>query len=188
MEGLLFNVNNGYIEGIVRGYRNGLLTGSNYSNLTQCETIDDLKLQLGPAYGDFLGNLPPNPSTSALASKTTDKLVSEFRYVRANAVGALAQFMDYVTYGYMIDNVALLITGTLHERDTRQSEPPGAEEEAPEATNDEWAAAPAGFTGATGNWDGTTDEWGATNTAAPAAPPAAGSSTEWGGEATKAEW
>lgn len=29
-----------YIEGIVRGYRNGLLTGSNYANLTQCETID----------------------------------------------------------------------------------------------------------------------------------------------------
>lgn len=28
--------------------------------------------------------------------------------------------MDYVTYGYMIDNVALLITGTLHERDTRE--------------------------------------------------------------------
>lgn len=27
--------------------------------------------------------------------------------------------MDYLTYGYMIDNVALLITGTLHERDTR---------------------------------------------------------------------
>ncbi|KAK0380796.1 V-type proton ATPase subunit D [Colletotrichum limetticola] len=129
MEGLFFNVNSGYIEGIVRGYRNGLLTGSNYANLTQCETIDvrctsntdpDLKLQLGPAYGDFLGNLPPNPSTSALAAKTTDKLVSEFRYVRANAVGSLAQFMDYLTYGYMIDNVALLITGTLHERDTRE--------------------------------------------------------------------
>ena len=40
MEGLFFNVNNGYIEGIVRGYRNGLLTGQNYNNLTQCETID----------------------------------------------------------------------------------------------------------------------------------------------------
>jgi hypothetical protein len=40
MEGLFFNVNNGYIEGIVRGYRNGLLTGQNYSNLIQCETID----------------------------------------------------------------------------------------------------------------------------------------------------
>ena len=88
--------------------------------MTQCETIDDVKLQLGPAYGDFLASLPPNPSTSALANKTTDKLVSEFRYLQANATGSLAKFMDYLTYGYMIDNVALLITGTLHERDTRE--------------------------------------------------------------------
>ena len=79
-----------------------------------------MKLQLGPAYGDFLADLPPNPSTSALADKLLDKLVSEFRYVQANATGALAKFMDFLTYGYMIDNVALLITGTLHERDTRE--------------------------------------------------------------------
>jgi len=36
--------NNSYLEGIVRGYRNGLLTGANYTNMTQCETID------GPLY------------------------------------------------------------------------------------------------------------------------------------------
>lgn len=82
--------------------------------------LSDVKLQLGPAYGDFLASLPPNPSTSSLAAKTTDKLVSEFRYIQANAVGSLAKFMDYLTYAYMIDNVALLITGTLHERDTRE--------------------------------------------------------------------
>ena len=29
-----------YIEGIVRGYRNSLLTSQNYNNLTQCENID----------------------------------------------------------------------------------------------------------------------------------------------------
>jgi hypothetical protein len=29
-----------YLEGIVRGYKNALLTNQNYSNLTQCETID----------------------------------------------------------------------------------------------------------------------------------------------------
>ena len=28
--------------------------------------------------------------------------------------------MEYLTFAYMIDNVALLITGTLHERDTRE--------------------------------------------------------------------
>ena len=31
-----------YIEGIVRGYRNALLTSTNYTNLTQCETIDGM--------------------------------------------------------------------------------------------------------------------------------------------------
>jgi vacuolar-type H+-ATPase subunit C/Vma6 len=31
----------------------------------------------------------------------------------------VVQFLD-MTYGYMIDNIALLITGTLHERDTRE--------------------------------------------------------------------
>ncbi|KAK5133607.1 H(+)-transporting V0 sector ATPase subunit d [Meristemomyces frigidus] len=120
MEGMFYNISNGYVEGIVRGYRNMLLTGQNYGNLTQCETIDDVKLQLGPAYGDFLASLPPNPSTSALADKTMDKLVAEFRYIQANATGSLSKFMEYLTYSYMIDNVALLITGTLHDRDTRE--------------------------------------------------------------------
>ena len=46
--------------------------------------------------------------------------MADFRYVQANAVGSLAKFIEYLTYGYMIDNVALLITGTLHERDTRE--------------------------------------------------------------------
>ena len=49
-----------------------------------------------------------------------DKMVAEFRYLQANATGSLARFMEYLTYAYMIDNVALLITGTLHERDTRE--------------------------------------------------------------------
>ncbi|KAI9659194.1 MAG: H(+)-transporting V0 sector ATPase subunit d [Alyxoria varia] len=120
MEGLFYNVGNGYIEGIVRGYRNTLLTHQNYGNLAQCENIDDVKLQLGPAYGDFLSSLPPNPSTSALSNKTTDKLVSEFRYLQGNSTGSLAKFMEYLTYAYMIDNIALLITGTLHERDTKE--------------------------------------------------------------------
>ena len=32
--GLLFNVNGGYLEGIVRGYRNALLTSTNYGNVS----------------------------------------------------------------------------------------------------------------------------------------------------------
>ncbi|RMZ76054.1 hypothetical protein DV737_g5004, partial [Chaetothyriales sp. CBS 132003] len=117
---LFFNINGGYVEGIVRGYRNALLTTTSYGNLSQCETIDDVKLQLGPAYGDALASLPPNPSTSALANKTTEKLVADFRYLQGQASGSMSKFMEYLTYSYMIDNVALLITGTLHERDTKE--------------------------------------------------------------------
>jgi vacuolar-type H+-ATPase subunit C/Vma6 len=41
---------NSYIEGIVRGYRNALLTSQNYSNLTQCENIDGM---LGASRGSY---------------------------------------------------------------------------------------------------------------------------------------
>ena len=37
----------------------------------------------------------------------------------------LATFLDFLTYGHMIDNVVLIVTGTLHERDmqVRSAEP-----------------------------------------------------------------
>jgi V-type H+-transporting ATPase subunit d len=47
-EGLFFNVTTGYIEGVVRGYRNTLLTGQQYGNLAQCETIDGMLSSVSP--------------------------------------------------------------------------------------------------------------------------------------------
>jgi hypothetical protein len=47
-EGLFFNVTTGYIEGVVRGYRNTLLTGQQYGNLAQCETIDGMPSSASP--------------------------------------------------------------------------------------------------------------------------------------------
>ena len=52
MRSRFYNVTGGYVEGIVRGYRNTLLTGQNYGNLTQCETIDGATLrERMPEYG-----------------------------------------------------------------------------------------------------------------------------------------
>jgi len=48
------------------------------------------------------------------------KLVEEFQYLRKNSVEPLTTFLDYITYGYMIDNIVLLITGTLHDRDPHE--------------------------------------------------------------------
>ena len=43
---LLFNQSFGYLEGLVRGFKNGLLTQSEYQALTQCDTLEDLKIHL----------------------------------------------------------------------------------------------------------------------------------------------
>ncbi|KZS90533.1 ATPase V0 complex subunit D [Sistotremastrum niveocremeum HHB9708] len=121
MEALFFNASTGFLEGIVRGYKTGILTQSQYTNLTQCETLEDFRMQLSSTdYGNFLANEPLPLSTSTIADKATQVLVDQFNYLRSNAVEPLSKFLEYMTYGYMIDNVVLLITGTLHERDTHE--------------------------------------------------------------------
>ncbi|KAL0579128.1 H(+)-transporting V0 sector ATPase subunit d [Marasmius crinis-equi] len=118
---LLFNVDSGFLEATVRGYKAGILTQSHYSNLTQCDTLEDFRTQLSATdYGNFLANEPLPLSTATISDKATEILVNQFRYLRNNAVEPLAKFLDYITYAYMIDNVILLITGTLHERDTHE--------------------------------------------------------------------
>ncbi|KAF5315010.1 hypothetical protein D9619_007101 [Psilocybe cf. subviscida] len=121
MEALLFNVDNGFLEAIVRGYKAGVLNNNQYSNLAQCETLEDFRTQLSATdYGNFLANEPLPISTSTIADKATNILVEQFNYLRNNSVQPLTRFLDYITYAYMIDNVVLLITGTLHERDTHE--------------------------------------------------------------------
>ena len=40
MKGHLFNIDNGYLEGLCRGFKNGILRQPDYLNLVQCETLD----------------------------------------------------------------------------------------------------------------------------------------------------
>jgi len=51
---MTFNVDDGYAEAIVRGFRKGILSKADYNNLEQCEVLDDMKMHLaGTDYGDF---------------------------------------------------------------------------------------------------------------------------------------
>jgi len=109
------------MEAILRGLRGCILNSSDYTNLTQCETLEDMKMHLASTdYGDFLSNEPSPLHTTTISEKCTHKLVKEFNHLRSQAVQPLAQFLDYISYQYMIDNVVLLITGTLHERDVTE--------------------------------------------------------------------
>lgn len=114
---MMFNIDNGYLEGLVRGFRSGILNRTDYLNLIQCETLEDLKLHLqGTDYGNFLSNEAGPLTVSVIDEKLREKLVVEFDHMRTQAVEPLSQFMDFITYSYMIDNIILLITGTLHQR------------------------------------------------------------------------
>lgn len=112
-----FNIDNGYLEGLCRGFKNGILKQADYLNLVQCETLDDLKLHLQSTdYGQFLANEPSPLAVSTIDDRLREKLVIEFQHMRNHAVEPLATFLDFITYSYMIDNIILLITGTLHHR------------------------------------------------------------------------
>jgi len=54
-----------------------------------------------------------------IEKKCTEKLATEFFHIRAQASEPLAKFMDYITYAYMIDNICLLIRGTLNNKDAQ---------------------------------------------------------------------
>jgi len=47
-------------------------------------------------------------------------LVTEFKYLRTQAVEPLSTFLDFITYEYMIENVMLLLKGSLSGRDINE--------------------------------------------------------------------
>lgn len=83
MEGLFFNANDGYVEGIVRGYKNNLLTSSNYSTLTQCETLE----------GKHSAEGAVTPKTDVLHRPETPALTFLWRLSRKCSVTSI--YFDY---------------------------------------------------------------------------------------------
>ena len=100
--------------------RSGFLTDSDYHHLTQCENLEDVKLNLQETdYGPVLSN-EASISPAVIEGKALHKLVLEFYYLRSNAVHPLTTFLDYITYEYMIENVMLLLRGTLSGRNVNE--------------------------------------------------------------------
>lgn len=115
-----FNMQHGFPEALVRGFRSGFLADADYHHLTQCETLEDIKMNLQETdYDQFLAN-ESTVTPSIILEKATKKMVTEFQYVRAQAVEPLSTFMDYITFEYMIDNVMLLLKGTISGRDVNE--------------------------------------------------------------------
>ncbi|KAL7570145.1 hypothetical protein ACA910_019984 [Epithemia clementina (nom. ined.)] len=112
-----FNILHGLPEALVRGMRSSFLQDADYHHLTQCETLDDIRLNLSESdYADALAD-SATMTPASLQKAAIDKLVTEFKYLRTQTVEPLSTFMDFITYEYMIENVMLLLKGALSGRD-----------------------------------------------------------------------
>lgn len=93
----------GYLDGIVRGFYTQLLSAPEYANLTQCETVDDMKVHLlNTDYATVFQDVPSPLTAQSVADACTAKMVEEFNYIRSNAYSPLDKFMDYITFTYII--------------------------------------------------------------------------------------
>jgi V-type H+-transporting ATPase subunit d len=112
-----FNVDDGFVEAVARGFRGRILTQSDYQTLCQAETLEDLRINLSTAefdYGPFIEDLQGDKlEPGALHKRLNECLITEFQYLRSQATGDLAKFFDFMTYQFMIDNLVHLIKGAL---------------------------------------------------------------------------
>lgn len=70
-------------------------------------------------FGDVLGT-ESNFSPTVLEGIALGKLVNEFKYLEAQAVEPLYSFLSFIKVEYMIDNVCLLLRGSLSGRDINE--------------------------------------------------------------------
>ena len=115
-----FNMDHGYVEAVVRGFRSSFLSDQDYHHLSQCETLEDVKMNLAETdYGECLAN-DTSFSPGAMEHKATVKLMTEFKYLQAQAVEPLVTFLDFIQVEFMIENVCLLLRGSLSGRDINE--------------------------------------------------------------------
>jgi len=116
-----FNVDDGFVEAVARGFRTKILTQQDYQTLCQAETLEDLRINLSTAdfdYGPFIEDLQGDKlEPGALQKRMNECLIAEFQYMRSQATGNLAKFLDFMTYQFMIDNLVHLIKGAMQSDD-----------------------------------------------------------------------
>ncbi len=112
-----FNMEYGFLEARVRGFRSGFLRAHEYKELMRCTTLDELKLSLTDTdYGQFVATISKVQGDGSnddyarrLYQACYNKFLGEFEYMRLNATGLLQSFLDYLTYSPMISNFCTLI-------------------------------------------------------------------------------
>jgi len=111
---MTFNVENGFIEAILRGTRAGFLTEFEYGQLCLCDSLDDVKLSLGDTdYKSALTGIQGALTQENIFAKAQEKNIDEFNWLRKQSVGSLTTFMEFITYEYLIQSIQFIITSII---------------------------------------------------------------------------
>jgi len=112
-----FNMEYGFTEALLRGFKSGFLKEVEYRQLCQCDNLDDVKLTLGDTdYCNVLQN--QNKLTpEIILNKCRQKNIKEFEFIRSQSVGPLATFLDFVTWEHLIKNICFVISGMIKGAD-----------------------------------------------------------------------
>lgn len=118
-----FNIHYGYLEGLLRGFRSGFLTETNYRTLCQVSKLEEFKVALVDTdYNGVLDDAGQDTrlDTNFIVSQCYSKFVQEFMLLRAQSTGALKTFLDMIRYEYMIENIVLLLRGMVNETEPKE--------------------------------------------------------------------
>ena len=114
---VLFNVDDGYSEALLRGFRKSILGDQQYTALRNATNLKDFKAVLiDTDYSDYVKDYTET-DTSALKMLLKKKLADEIDQVQSVAGPDLDKFIEMIRHKYMIDNVINIIEGIKNKTD-----------------------------------------------------------------------
>ena len=114
---VFFNVDDGYSEALLRGFRKSILGDQQYTALRNTTNLKDFKAVLiDTDYSDYVKDYNET-DTSALKMLLKNKLADEIDQVQSVAGPDLDKFIEMIRHKYMIDNVINIIEGIKNKTD-----------------------------------------------------------------------
>jgi V-type H+-transporting ATPase subunit d len=110
MELVSFNIDDGFPEALIRGFRGTFIRKEEYDALKDCSSLSDVKMVLEETdYLPFLQSEPTPAPTNTIRNKMKEKLAREFDFIKSNAAPGLYYFLEKISHRFMIDNVVNMI-------------------------------------------------------------------------------
>ena len=114
---VFFNVDDGYSEALLRGFRKSILGEQQYTALRNSGSLKDFKsVLIDTDYSDYVKDYTET-DTSALKMLLKKKLADEIDQVQSVAGPDLDKFIEMIRHKYMIDNVINIIEGIKNKTD-----------------------------------------------------------------------